>query len=359
MKLRILIPERNILLTEWEKSLIDSKEGFERKWNVLPQISNIPAKIKKIFQEYKLSKNQENFAFIADSSLGYLLNFFYKKRSVVWCWDLCYLFLGSTSLKSKMAFKINVRGMSKAKRIIVASENTKRDFLKYTGIPENKIKVIYAGVSHKNFKRYSPKSYENARAFVREKCNVNDNEKLLLYVGGEQPRKNIPTLLKAVKMIKTPIKLLIIGPRDYGERNHEELVNLVKHLDIENKIIFAGNFPHDSLPDYFNAADLFVFPSYYEGFGLPPLEAMSCGLPVITTGCSSLPEVVGDAAIKITDPFDDKILAEKIDLVLTDKNLRENMIKKGLEQSKKFSWKKYAKDVSETCMEIWNEKKRC
>lgn len=124
----------------------------------------------------------------------------------------------------------------------------------------------------------------------------------------------------------------------------EKLEKLIKELNLKEDVIFLGYVPTEELPKFYNAADLFVYPSLYAGFGLPPLEAMACGTPVITSNLSSLPEVVGNAGIMI-NPYDKNQLVKAMYKVLTDKNLRENLIKKGLERAKIFNWEKAARET--------------
>ncbi|WP_243685214.1 glycosyltransferase family 4 protein [Methanosarcina barkeri] len=136
------------------------------------------------------------------------------------------------------------------------------------------------------------------------------------------------------------IVLLKIGtPQVPGAR--EKLIELIEMLGIEKEVVFVGYVSENDLTKYYNAADLFVFPSLYEGFGLPPLEAMACGTPVITSNLTSLPEVVGDSAITI-DPYDVNAFAEAMYNLLTDEKLREQMINKGLKRAQLFNWEKSA-----------------
>ena len=125
-------------------------------------------------------------------------------------------------------------------------------------------------------------------------------------------------------------------------------------LGLEREVIFAGYVDEDELPAWYNAADLFVYPSLYEGFGLPPLEAMACGCPVITSNTSSLPEVVGDAGIMV-DPHDVDALADAMERVLTDESLREDMRRRGLERAKRFSWQRSAREMWDIYEEVYHE----
>ena len=232
-----------------------------------------------------------------------------------------------------------MRGLRKADRIITVSEYSKSEIIKHVGYPEDQITVIPNAVDHNNY------CVRRDREVIK-KLGIPETQKVILYVGSEQPRKNVPFLLKAISELKKKlpdIKLLKIGtPQVPGAR--EKLIELIETLGIEKEVIFVGSVSENDLPKYYNAADLFVFPSLYEGFGLPPLEAMACGTPVITSNLTSLPEVVGDSAITI-DPYDVNAFAEAMYNLLTDEKLREQMINKGLRRAQLFNWEKSAEET--------------
>ncbi|MEA3458002.1 MAG: glycosyltransferase family 1 protein, partial [Candidatus Thermoplasmatota archaeon] len=138
-------------------------------------------------------------------------------------------------------------------------------------------------------------------------------------------------------------------------RKYKEIFETINKLNLQNDVVFTGYVSDEDLPALYNAADLFVYPSIYEGFGLPPLEAMACGTPVITSNTSSLPEVVGDAGIMV-DPPDVDRLADAMHEVLTNEGLRANMIKKGLGRAEMFSWEKCARETLEVYEEVYGER---
>lgn len=214
----------------------------------------------------------------------------------------------------------------KAKKIIAVSENTKKDIIKIFKIPASKIEVIYEGIEP----IYHPVERDNSLPYP-----------YLLFCGTLEPRKNISTLLDAFSLIKDKIKeykLVIVGKKGWL---YQEIFEKVKKLKLEDRVIFKGYLQTQQLPSVYSNASLFIYPSFYEGFGFPPLEAMACGVPVITSNTSSLPEVCGDAGIMINpeNPFE---IAQKIIEVINDKKLKEEMIKKGFQQVKKFQWEKAA-----------------
>ena len=233
-------------------------------------------------------------------------------------------------------------------KIIAVSYNTKKDLIKLFKIPENKIKVIYEAASE-NFKPLK----ENDVNTVKQKYNL--NYPFILYVGGLAPNKNVERLIKAyykLKKRRIKHKLVITGVKRY---KYKSIFETIEKLNLQKDVIFTSYVPDEDLPALYNAADLFVYPSLYEGFGLPPLEAMACGTPVITSNTSSLPEVVGDAGIMI-NPYSVDELANKMYEVLTNDGLREELSKKGLERAKLFSWKKCAEEHLKVYEEVYNMK---
>ena len=164
----------------------------------------------------------------------------------------------------------------------------------------------------------------------------------ILYVGAIEPRKNVPLLLRAFKrLVEEGYPHLLVIPGKIGWMVHD--VNpLIESLGINDRVKLLGYVPYTDLPAIYCMADLFVYPSVYEGFGLPPLEAMACGIPVITTNVSSMPEVVEDAAILIP-PNDEEALFTSIVSLLNDKSLRKNLIEKGLKRATELTWENTAR----------------
>ncbi|HAU30906.1 MAG TPA: glycosyltransferase family 1 protein [Desulfotomaculum sp.] len=240
------------------------------------------------------------------------------------------------------------RTLKTADKIITDSNSTKKDLINYFNIPEEKIKVIFLGVDEK----FKPLDKEEINE-VKQRYNL--NFPFILYVGTLEPRKNIPTLIKAFyKLKKKNIehKLVITGKKGW---KYKKIFETIDKLNLQKNVTFTGYVSDEDLPALYNTADLFVYPSLYEGFGFPPLEAMACGTPVITSNTSSLPEVVGDAGIMV-NPYDVDGLADAMHEVLTNDGLREDMIKKGLERAKMFSWEKCARETLRVYEEVYNER---
>ncbi len=228
---------------------------------------------------------------------------------------------------------------SRADHIIAVSQSTKRDTIQMLGVPEEKITVIYEA-AHPLF---APISNEEPLARVRAKFGLPRD--FILFVSTIEPRKNIPTLLRAFKQLraryKAPITLALAGNRGWLV---EEVDAVVEELKLGDSIRFLGGVPNEELVYLYNAATCFILPSYYEGFGLPPLEAMACGTPVIVSKVASLPEVVGDAAL-LVEPEDVEGWCVAMMRVLDDENLRREMRAKGLKRAATFSWERAARET--------------
>jgi glycosyltransferase involved in cell wall biosynthesis len=223
------------------------------------------------------------------------------------------------------------KNIVRSDKIICFTEFTKNEIINYLDIEENKIKVIPHGIDHNLFKVYKDLQV----SFKLPK-------KFIFSVGSIEPRKNLLGLLNAYNSLKESYKkeysLVLAGFKGW---ENKEIMNIIE----KNKeyIHYLGYISDEELAKTYNLASLFVYPSFYEGFGLPPLEAMACGTPVVTSNVSSLPEVGGDAVI-YCNPSEVVDIKEKIELVLNDKGLQKEMIIKGLERVKEFTWEKSAED---------------
>ena len=225
---------------------------------------------------------------------------------------------------------------NKASLIIAISENTKRDIMEHLAIPEQKIRTIYCGVGDE-FQKIQDEDYLKHRLKA-----MGIDYPYLLYVGTLEPRKNIDRLIEAFIQLKKrnrlDLKLVISGTQGWG---FQSIFEKIASSGIGNEIVFTGFAPTESLPFLYNGASAFVYPSLYEGFGLPVLEAMACGVPVVTSNVSSLPEVAGNAAV-LVNPYSVEELSDGINRVLIDANLRERCVVKGLARAKSFTWKRCA-----------------
>jgi glycosyltransferase involved in cell wall biosynthesis len=229
--------------------------------------------------------------------------------------------------------------------VICVSEFSKYQAIRYLGIDPKKIIVIFSGVDHEVFK---PRD----KAFCREHFGFPLNIPIVLHVGSEIQRKNIPVLLKSFRRFKEnfPDAILVrVG------RKRSSTAHIIEKYGLTHSIRYFYGIQTD-LARLYNAADLFVFPSSYEGFGLPPLEAMASGCPVIAGNCDAIREVVNSAGI-LVDPHDEKGLFLAMKELFEDEGLRQELIRKGIDRSKKFSWEMCAKETIRYYEKVLNEKK--
>jgi glycosyltransferase involved in cell wall biosynthesis len=277
----------------------------------------------------KRSIKKDNIQHLTSQELGYLLNTIPTDKALINCHDLIPWVYDQDHSRR---WKHNLEGIKKAQRIITVSEFSRGEIIRHLDYPAEKVEVISDAVDHN---RYHPQ----VEAVDRSRWAGSDEDRYLLYVGSETPRMNLKVLLEALAKLKNLIpgvKLLKIGePQSYGAR--EVLLKQVQDLELEKEVIFLGYVEEDSLPGFYRAADVLVYPCLYAGFGLPPLEAMACGTPVVTANTTSLPEVVGDAALMF-EPHGVDELVTKLYEVLTYHDLKAKLIKRGLERARMFSW---------------------
>jgi glycosyltransferase involved in cell wall biosynthesis len=269
---------------------------------------------------------------------------------VIVVYDLVpFIFSNFYSVPVRFIFKMQTASaVKRADRIIAISKSTKNDLVKLLKADPNKISVVYPGFDNDNFK---PTNDLGKVEEIKRKYKINGS--YILYIGTLEPRKNVTRLIEAFgQLIQTgniDHKLVITGKRGWL---YDDIFKTVTRLGLERDVIFTGYAPYEDLPLLFNGADVFVYPSLYEGFGLPPLEAMACGTPVITSNISSLPEVVGDAAI-LVDPLSVDEIAKALYQVVSNKEVQEKMRQKGLERAKMFSWEKVAKETLEILEDVY------
>ena len=226
------------------------------------------------------------------------------------------------------------RACDKADHIITISEFSKNEIMKYMKVPAEKISVMPCGVDHDKF---HPNYSEDDIAKAKEKYGI--HQEYILYLGTLEPRKNIVVLIEAYAKLreenKSGPKLVLAGKKGWL---YDEIFEKVVSFHLSDDIIFTDYVGVDDVPLLLNGATVFVFPSIYEGFGLPPLEAMACGTPVISSNAASLPEVVGDAGI-LADPYSTEEIKNAIQLMINDEILRAELREKGLIRSNNFTWK--------------------
>jgi len=235
----------------------------------------------------------------------------------------------------------------KAKAVFTISKSSKDDIIKTYNIPADKVFVTYPGIKTQNSKL----KIQNMED-LEKKFGVKGD--YILFVGTLQPRKNIERLVEAFSILKQQeienkkLQLIIVGKRGW---QYEDILNSPKKYNVEDKVKFLDFVEDKDLPSLYSNAACFVLPSLYEGFGLPVLEAMKNGCPVLTSNVSSLPEAGGDAVLYF-DPNSAEDIARQIRRVIQDKKLRDAMIEKGKEQIKKFSWEKTARKTLDILQEL-------
>lgn len=234
--------------------------------------------------------------------------------------------------------------------ILTVSEYSKQDICKEFNYPENRVFVTY--LAAEDF--YMPLDKDYCYQSLNDRYGIPSD--FILYVGGFSPRKNITTLLKSFSLLKKkykkPLKLVIAG---FKGKSYPIYKSLSEKLNIDSDVIFPGFIDMDYMKFLYNAAKVFVYPSLYEGFGLPPIEAMSCGTPVISSNVTSMPEILGDSAILI-DPKDSNAMCNAILNVLEDNKLKNSLIMSGLKLSSQYNWKKTAYSTMTCYSEVINKK---
>jgi glycosyltransferase involved in cell wall biosynthesis len=255
------------------------------------------------------------------------------------------------------------RGLLRADKVMAVSAATRRDVVNTLGVPSERVRLVYSAPSPEFFchgravdaRAAGPQTEERERRRILERYQI--HYPFLLYAGNIRPQKNIPRLVEAFAVLRdelanhprySDLRLIIIG--DDISRN-PAVRRAVIHSRVENCARFLGFVPLDTLRIFYECASAFVFPSLYEGFGLPPLEAMASGTPVVTSNVSSLPEAVGDAAV-LVNPENVFDIARGIRDVLLNEELRRQLISKGKEQAARFSWERTAREVMETYEEV-------
>lgn len=246
-------------------------------------------------------------------------------------------------IKGQIKWQMQRYALKQASAILTDSESSKKDIIKHVGVRESKVNVVYLAAGE-NFKVLD-KSKLNAEK-TRKQYNL--PEKFILYVGDVTWNKNLPRFLDAVKLTKLPLvmvgKNLVSETYDKTNPWNADLNRVNELAKGDSNITRLGFIPSEDLVRIYNLATVFAMPSLYEGFGLPILEAMSCGVPVVTTKEGSLKEVAGDAAFYV-DGYDYESIANGLTKVFNDLDLQKELSEKGLKNAKRFSWKKTAENT--------------
>ena len=246
-----------------------------------------------------------------------------------------------SGIKGAIKWNIQKRLLKKVDKIITDSDSSKKDISRILGINPGKISVICLAPAN-SFNKLEGGEWEKT---LRKKYDL--PEKFALYVGDVTWNKNLPNLVDA--FLKTNIPLVMVGKalvnKDFDKKNpwNSDLLQIINKIENEKQFLRLGFLSEEELVQIYNLATLFVMPSFYEGFGLPVVEAMRCGCPVVTTREGSLKEVAGDAALFVETNIDS--IKEGVEKVFSDINLQKELSQKGQEQAKKFTWEKTARDT--------------
>jgi len=275
----------------------------------------------------------------------FLPPFAYSVKKILTLQDVFFLNnMSWLTIKERIKFKHIYYSVAKADHIITISDFSKKEILKNFNLPEKKISVIYCGVSDDFFKKRGLSASQN----IKDKYSLPEN--YLLYVGRINVRKNILILLKSFAMLKqrlkNPVKLVIAGKPDGKNKNIHKIIG---ELNLQEDVLFLGYIPYEDLPYIYSLSRLFVFIPFYEGFGLPPLEAMASGIPVIASNIPVFRETLGDAAL-LVDPDNPVQISSTMNDLLNDKNLSLNLAEKGMRRAGLFKWR----DSASKTIEIYN-----
>ena len=278
----------------------------------------------------KLKKNE-----VAYHPFQYL-SFFTRHKQIITIHDLIPLYYPKVAKHQNIYYKyIMPILLKKAYKIVCISENTKKDILKFYNVEEEKVEVIYNGYDKKLFNK------ENLDKSVLKKYNLDSD--YMITVGAGYKHKNLEVIIKAFNEISevSRFKLVIVG----GNSPYiKDLKEFVRKLKVEEKVEFLGYVSDEDLKSLYAFSYAFVYPTLYEGFGLPILEASACGTVVLCSNNSSLPEVYNDSALSF-DPKDIEDIKEKLKVIIKDKELRKRLITKSEENIKRFSWGKTVKEI--------------
>lgn len=330
------IPFTLKILCEREK--LPNESNFE----IVPTKSKIFS-IAEQFELPRIAKGAELF-----HSPHHNVPVFWRKKLIVSIFDLIHWVFPEyvPGLKGKFYLRMVASKIRKANAIIVPSQATKNEAIRIIGVPEEKIFVVPLGVDETIFSRRTKSSVETVLKEFGLKYSS-----YLLYVGHLKPHKNVRNLIKAYLLSRTRgVKIPLILTGQYKELRHWQNIDDL----LSENVRYIGTVKSDLLPYLYNGARAFLFPSRYEGFGLPPLEAMACGVPVLCSNSTSLPEVCGDCAI-IVNPDDLDSIAEGIVKIVDDDRTRQRLIDKGLANAKRFSWQLTAKRTLQIYTKILEE----
>jgi glycosyltransferase involved in cell wall biosynthesis len=273
-------------------------------------------------------------------TLAFVSPFAWRGRTVVTAYDLSFLRYPEAFNRANRLYlaRFAPPSLRRADRVITISEHTRRDVIELCGIPPERVTTIHLAADE----RFRP---ADPVAVARFKVERGLPDRFILYLGTLQPRKNVATLVRAYARLRAvgfeSHALILAGGKGW---QYQSIFALVRKLGVERDVIFPGYVPEDEQALWYTAADLFAYPSLYEGFGLQLVEAMACGTPVVASNSSSLPEVVGEAGV-LVEPMDVEGLAMALRAVLEDDGRRAQLREAGLARAREFSWGRMAQET--------------
>ncbi len=263
----------------------------------------------------------------------YVVPFFYRGKTTATIHDVIHLIFPSYLPKKiyrVYAYSQIKRTLKNSNTVFTVSHSSKKDILSFFPWAEKKIQVVYNGVDERFFEEDKKELVEKVKKELG---------RYALYVGNTKPHKNLEMVIRAMKKIKGKLKFLIVGGNPT-----KELLSFIEKENCKDDVIFKGFIPFEELSAYYKASEVFIFPSLYEGFGLPPLEAMAKGIPVLSSSAPSMPEILGNGAIYF-DPRSVESLVEALNKIIENKESREKMSLEGKKIAKKYSWNESANKI--------------
>lgn len=300
---------------------------------------------------------EEGVYHIPHTLYAYLSRFLDSEKTVATCFDIEPSIMFN-SITNSLFWTLNLLGLKRCKYIVTISEYSKREIMRFLGFdfPENRIKVIYEGIDLDKFKRYDDQMVESFKKEVLGSFKISENSKILLFVGSEQPRKNLRRVIEALYLLKKKYnmnaKLIKIG-RAVEEGEREKNLKLVKELGLQGEVYFLDYVEDVKLPLYYNIADCLVLPTLFEGaFALPILEAFGCRTPVLASNIAPILEVTQGTGALMVDPYNANEIAKGIYEILIDSELREEKIEEGYEIAKSYTWNRSAEEFYKIYKEL-------
>lgn len=330
------------LINKFEITLLgNSTEINQYNWANKVKIVECNSKIYSIKEQFELFKKIQRCDVFWSPHYNIPLLPIKAKKRLVTIHDVFHLaFYDDLSFKQKLYAKAVInQAVSRSDKILTVSKFSVDEIKKYTNTKQN-IEIVYNAIDFDKFKVIDDKSKLD---LIEDKYKL--PSEFLLFVGNVKPHKNIKKLLFALKDIDT--NLVIVGKKDGFITGDDNISSLIKECNLDNRVFFTGYVDDEDIPVIYNLAKLFIFPSLYEGFGIPPLEAQACGCPVVCSNVASLPEVGGADSVVYCNPYSVEDIKEKIEIVLNNKDLQNELRQKGFENIKRFSWEESAKKIIE------------